>query len=359
MGYKGIDYGMGTSNINPETGIRFGVIGVNCEHLDEWFWEQMEADYGDPGCPKCGGAVVEYDHEKHGEYPEHRGCDDYACESCGIALDSGDCYPDEAIGHDLDSDGYKGRIGSDCTELFVTASRYYTRAQFCSPCAPGACHLEHPMSDGEKAYCLGHEWFKGDRAPYPVFDAATHALVMPEWAYGFTGPDDRRHLRTWAMDGFVLEMYDTDKKDSRGTTNIAFRLTDGGEVIFQDDGFHPSPMDADDSDNTVAGMLAFLALKEGDTDSEYFANYTPRQREWAGQRAEELQMLQIQMEEAANADEFLTDDGCSLTKGETEDGGPAWTDGDLTFPCDPLGWPYTSMAERLEGKMRRNGRDVN
>jgi hypothetical protein len=180
--------------------------------------------------------------------------------------------------------------------------------------------------------------------------------VLPPWDYG--DEDKPNHIRTWEMDGFKLEMYDTGRRDSRGTTNIAFRLTDGGEVIFQDEDFHPSPMHCDDSDETVAGLLAFLSLKEGDTDSEYFQKYTPRQLEWSGERAEELSMLQMTLEEMAEAEEFRTSDGYTLTKGEDDDGNTVWTDGDHTFKANAVGHPVRDNGDWLEGEPFRNGRPM-
>lgn len=65
--------------------------------------------------------------------------------------------------------------------MFILASPYFTHAQFCSPCAPGACYLLSPTDKtGPKAYCLNHDWFEGDKAPYPVWEVATGKLVKPK-----------------------------------------------------------------------------------------------------------------------------------------------------------------------------------
>jgi hypothetical protein len=45
--YPGIDYGLGTTNRNPATGIRYGVI-----HARELpYWDEAEPNYGDATCP--------------------------------------------------------------------------------------------------------------------------------------------------------------------------------------------------------------------------------------------------------------------------------------------------------------------
>jgi hypothetical protein len=173
---RGIDYGGGLTNIDPETGIRFGVINANA--LTHWFWEEVESDYGPATCGKCGSEAVEYDDEKHGEYPEIRGCCDYACETCGVIISSDEAFGDEPIGHHIDDGEIKATVDSD-GDVFVLKSPFFTRAQFCSPCAPGACHLENPTPDGEKAYCFGHEWFEEKRAPYAVYRVDTGEDVKP------------------------------------------------------------------------------------------------------------------------------------------------------------------------------------
>lgn len=43
---------------------------------------------------------------------------------------------------------------------------------------------------------------------------------------------------------------------------------------------------------SILSILTFLTLKPGDTDSEYFENYTERQLEWAeSDMAEEIRMV--------------------------------------------------------------------
>lgn len=164
---KGIDYGMGTTNIDKATGIRFGVIGQNAEGLSEWLYESLEADYGDPACPKCGRNV------KAG------GRSDYRCPKCRRDYRSDEVYGEEPLRHVITEPGYKGTLDTG-GDIFVTLSPYYTHAQYCSPCAPGACHLENPDPEGDRAYCLGHDWFDGGRAPYPVYSVETGQLVEPE-----------------------------------------------------------------------------------------------------------------------------------------------------------------------------------
>ena len=59
-------------------------------------------------------------------------------------------------------------------------------------------------------------------------------------------------------------------------------------VIFEGRDFRPSPLHAWDSDETVAAIMGFLTLRLGDTDREYFENYTAEQIEFRDTHAESL-----------------------------------------------------------------------
>lgn len=164
--YRGIDYGLGQTNVDRETGIRYGVINQNGAVLQAWA-ESSEPWYPDPEC-ECG-LPINMDDGK------------YTCE-CGE-----DINPDWAMGgmepasFVLDDGEYLAECG-DSGDIFIMKSPYFTYAQFCSPCAPGACYLENPLEtphNDNRAYCFGHDWFEDDQAPYPVFEVATGKLVDP------------------------------------------------------------------------------------------------------------------------------------------------------------------------------------
>lgn len=174
----GIDYGMGQVNINKETGIRYGVIPVM--NLQQEWPDSMESDYGPPTCGKCGNEAELYDEEKYGEYKDQHRVKDYACANCERVFESEDAFSEEVISWDLDNEEYRLWIGSDCIDMFVMRSPYYTHAEFCSPCAPGACYLLSPNPDAPKAYCLGRDWFDDEKAPYPIFLVADGSQVLSE-----------------------------------------------------------------------------------------------------------------------------------------------------------------------------------
>src|SRR5208282_4039670 len=124
----GIDYGMGRSNVDVKTGIRFGVIS---QHSVSQAWcDCAEPDYGEPTCPKCGNTVNQYEHaERMDEWEYGAGCCDYVCESCEYVFDSSEAFGDEPSGWGYEGEGYKL---TDCldSDIFVLESPYYTFAQF-------------------------------------------------------------------------------------------------------------------------------------------------------------------------------------------------------------------------------------
>lgn len=179
MTTRGFDYGRGLTNCDHATGIRNGVIAAH--DIGEVWYEASELCYPDytpeqVDCPTCEGS---------GELLTEDGADGETCEcwNCDGAghVDDDDDYGDnlESCGSEYNKYGYVAACG-ECGDIFVMKSPFFTRAQFCSPCAPGACYLMNPCEDGERAYCFGHDWFEGRKAPYPVYSVATGELVQPE-----------------------------------------------------------------------------------------------------------------------------------------------------------------------------------
>ena len=74
----------------------------------------------------------------------------------------------------------------------------------------------------------------------------------------------------------------------------AYSCTDCGpsqkrsHTVFTGSDFRPSPLHAWDSDETVAAVMEFLTLRLGDTDRDYFENYTAEQIEFRDSHAETL-----------------------------------------------------------------------
>ena len=110
------------------------------------------------------------------------------------------------------------------------------------------------------------------------------------------------HIRTWFVEGeFRLDIWDTGRTRN-GKSLLRYALFDyqqpiGKGMIFEGEDFCPSPLHAIDSDRTVGALLGFLSLRPGDTDPEYFQDYTADQLEWANSnRPEELSMYAYTLE---------------------------------------------------------------
>lgn len=227
--YVGIDYSMGLSNVDRESGVHYGVIPMNS--LSGYAWESLEADYGTPHCPKCGNDAIDFSSYRDGEFDFDAECgmyqcdkcdnvyytmectiplfpmpademrcpdadcngtvyrveferdkyasdNDYLCLPCHYIIDSSEAYSGEPLGWSSEDDGYILHIDSDAIDLWVLKSPFYTYAQYCSPCAPGALWILNPVSEeGPKGYCLDKSWFEGENCPYPYYSVETRERV--------------------------------------------------------------------------------------------------------------------------------------------------------------------------------------
>ena len=173
----GIDYGMGTTNIDNDTSIRYGVIHQN-EVLKAWC-DSSESDYGPPSCGGCGNEAVQ-SIEFGGDEPDwYDSSCDFHCPECESSFHSEAAYGDEALSHYINNEEYTATQGGDDCDIFIVSSPYYTKCEFCGPCAPGAGYIMNHQEDGVKTYCFGHDWFEGGVAPYPVYSVTTHEEVKP------------------------------------------------------------------------------------------------------------------------------------------------------------------------------------
>lgn len=161
----GIDYGLGKTNRDEKTGIRFGVISQN-EVMQTWS-EESNPWYGNGSdCPECGETIDISD-----EFPD-------SCPHCDTDLSNSwdDMEPITFTFNDKEYVAESDSYG----DIMITKSPYYTICKFCSPCAPGAGYIMDSVTDGIRAYCFGHDWFDADeQAPYPVYSVETGKLIEP------------------------------------------------------------------------------------------------------------------------------------------------------------------------------------
>jgi hypothetical protein len=107
--------------------------------------------------------------------------------------------------------------------------------------------------------------------------------------------DDDSLMREWACGPFRLELHEAPGQAARrmpeGHTPVGYRFFHDGRLIFEGDDIGVPPDQSLDGDETVRGVLGFLALRPGDVEAEYFAGYTPSQVAWRDLHAEDLQAL--------------------------------------------------------------------
>jgi hypothetical protein len=119
MGY---DYGLGVTNVDVKTNIRYGVIPVD-EILQTWS-DSEESVYSE-------GSEEDFDFA-------------------------------EPLGWEYSGDGYIAHQSHDGSDVFILLSPYYTQC---------AGHL--------LTYCFSHDWFETKRAPYRVFRVSDNTEVLP------------------------------------------------------------------------------------------------------------------------------------------------------------------------------------
>lgn len=164
-------------NIDPETGIHYGIIPkndlLNC--AEEFFNEATDITYEELAeeiRAEINGTLDELFESLErqtivSEELKQRIKDD-AMEQ--IINEFNDDYNDEVARLIYETDEYIIQGDNDDSDLFVIKSPYYTYAPRCSPCAPNAGYLRDANVNAEfKTYCLGPEWFEDEKAQYPIW----------------------------------------------------------------------------------------------------------------------------------------------------------------------------------------------
>lgn len=88
-------------------------------------------------------------------------------------------------------------------------------------------------------------------------------------------------LRTLRLNRTTLRVFDMEK--SRGSNHhcLGYQFKVGKKIVFEGTDFGCPFHQPIDSLATAYSILSFLTLRPGDTDKEYFEDYTAEQMEWA------------------------------------------------------------------------------
>jgi len=137
---------------------------------------------------------------------------------------------------------------------------------------------------------------------YPSEDSCKRALWsigLLDGDYDAEWPEPTRHILLDLSDGkYELKTWDTGNRYDTGQWKIRYEFKkEDGDIIFHGSDCGCSPMHATDSDDCLRGLLGFLSLKPGDTDDEYFEDYTKEQMEFAENNGEELNLWSLEPEE--------------------------------------------------------------
>jgi hypothetical protein len=210
--YIGIDYGAyGLSNRDPDNGIHYGVISIHTvdpEALEDVIRNGRDTLYEEArkelteqvkACvrnlyeevewvsremflnglietlkPFTWSRLAERISDSLGRDSQEMDLEE-DLENVESAVDEwfGDFYDhDSSLAGIVYEEGDLHILGSGDTYLMVTKSPYYTYSQYCSPCYPGAGNLDtecDPESGAPRTYCLDHDWFENNKAPYRVW----------------------------------------------------------------------------------------------------------------------------------------------------------------------------------------------
>jgi hypothetical protein len=99
-------------------------------------------------------------------------------------------------------------------------------------------------------------------------------------------------IKTWRSRGYKVKLY------YRGIENLGYEFFFKGKLIFEGQDYRPSPMfPGIESIDSVYGLLGFLCLKPGDTDEDFFKDYTPEQMKFAMEQGDDLSIMVNNFEE--------------------------------------------------------------
>lgn len=165
-----IDYGMGKTNIDTETGIRYGFIYMNnvssfaiddiIQNGTDLSYEAWKEELIDSIVKAIERAIEDY-----GSVRSYNGDLAEVADSIASEVEYESCGDNQR--YEYEDDDVHLETTSD-NGIFILKSKYYTLCELCSPCAPGAGYITNEGS--YKAYCLPPSWFdEYSKMPYKCF----------------------------------------------------------------------------------------------------------------------------------------------------------------------------------------------
>lgn len=90
---------------------------------------------------------------------------------------------------------------------------------------------------------------------------------------------------------FILTLWDVIYSNGRDRIHYTLEQVNADRsrvTLFEGKDFGSSPMHSVDGNDSIAALMSFLTLRRGDTDAEYFDDYTRDQLEFSETHAEAL-----------------------------------------------------------------------
>jgi len=86
----------------------------------------------------------------------------------------------------------------------------------------------------------------------------------------------------------VIKAFDDLGWDSAGRVKLSCEVSHGGKVIFRRGQLYCAVHGASDGIEARELIMSLVAMKPGDTDEDYFSDYSPEQLEWVSKYGESL-----------------------------------------------------------------------
>jgi hypothetical protein len=106
-------------------------------------------------------------------------------------------------------------------------------------------------------------------------------------------PEDYNALRYVLLgeSGYVLFLWNTGRTNWIGQSCLGYVFWEPlpkKKPLFSGNDYFIGCFTCIDSEESLRGLVSFLSLRPGDTDDEYFKNYTDYQRQWAINHADDI-----------------------------------------------------------------------
>lgn len=107
----------------------------------------------------------------------------------------------------------------------------------------------------------------------------------------------------YTFDGYTLTMEATGRLDHYGHELVRYEfITPQGVTLFSGEDFGASPLHDTTGFESAKSLLGFLTLQPGDTDEDYFKDYTTEQMNFA--KSQECEFMGIYCDEEFTWDEY-------------------------------------------------------